>query len=93
MIRRARDLTGQTFSAWTVIKRSPGAQTMWQARCTCGEIRSVRATSLTTGRSQSCGCSKRDNASLPTTIHDVNDQRTAPPDEGVLGQGPPSNNV
>jgi len=61
MTRRARDLSNERFGHWIAIERSRGAQTMWLCRCTaCGEIRSVRATSLTTGRSRSCGCRRRD---------------------------------
>jgi hypothetical protein len=67
MTRRAVELTGQTFGAWTVIKRvllaSP--KVMWQCRCECGTIRSVAGHSLTSGGTRSCGCRKRDNPQIP----------------------------
>lgn len=58
-----RDLTGEEFGRWIVLKRAPsrasvGGQrrTYWLCRCTCGEVREVLALQLTSGGTVSCGC-------------------------------------
>lgn len=63
------DLTGRTFGRWSVLaeapKKRPG-QSQWRCRCACGtEKPAVGYTSLTTGRSKSCGCLKRELQSKP----------------------------
>ena len=60
----AKDLTGQVFSNLTVIQRSPkrgnGKKpvTLWECRCVCGKIVTVKADSLKSGHTISCGCRK-----------------------------------
>jgi hypothetical protein len=56
---------GDTFGRWTVREPdadyvSPGGQLQarWICECTCGKVRSVRAASLRSGRSTSCGCAR-----------------------------------
>ena len=54
-----KDLTGQQFGKWTVIKRAEndkhgGAQ--WLCKCDCGNEKIIRANCLVQGHSQSCGC-------------------------------------
>ena len=56
-----KDMTGQKFGLWTVIKRSPiksrdGAY--WICKCECGTVRDVKGGWLRSGRSSSCGCNK-----------------------------------
>jgi hypothetical protein len=60
--RPARDLKGRTFRRLTVIKRAPnsGRHSAWVCRCTCGEIRVVRANNLLTANTVSCGCWNRE---------------------------------
>lgn len=60
-----RDLTDQTFGRWTVKARAPyelsptGQKVqMWHCVCACGYKARVRAKSLTSHRSRSCGCMK-----------------------------------
>ncbi len=52
------DISGQTFSAWTVI--GPPIRTtrhaLWPCRCVCGIERDVASSSLRYGLSKSCGC-------------------------------------
>ena len=53
------DHTGKRFGRWTVIKidqKSRGAAIKWFCRCDCGTYRSLQASGLVNGRSQSCGC-------------------------------------
>lgn len=63
------DLTGRTFGRWSVLgehpKTRPG-QSLWRCRCSCGRVKeTVGYTALTTGRSRSCGCLKRDMSVKP----------------------------
>lgn len=56
-----KDLTGQAFGRWTVVayhgrEQSQGGGNIWNCQCQCGTTRAVKATSLVSGRSQSCGC-------------------------------------
>lgn len=55
-----KDLTGQRFGKWTVIKfdHRKGKSYYWLCRCECGEEKIVRSDGLINGRSKSCGCSK-----------------------------------
>jgi len=53
------DLTGQTFSRWTVLKQGDSRIRniiLWVCRCTCGTVRNVTASSLKQGITRSCGC-------------------------------------
>lgn len=57
-----RDLTGQKFGRLTVLYRDEtkpkghGKPVYWVCQCECGNIKSIYAHSLTTGKTQSCGC-------------------------------------
>lgn len=56
---------GQKFGRWTVVSREPkpggnGGGRRWLCRCECGTERYVKATSLASGKSKSCGCVLRD---------------------------------
>ena len=56
---KRRDLSGQRFSRYEVIKKDEsyvGKRTKWICRCDCGTVKSVFAGSLICGRTQSCGC-------------------------------------
>jgi hypothetical protein len=65
-----RDLTGQRFGEWTVIRLATprltpsGLQrTMWLCRCSCGNRRSVGAQALYEGESRRCvDCALQENA-------------------------------
>ena len=59
------DLTGQTFGYWTVLYeagriREPSGRLvpMWHCYCKCGTERDIRAGTLKSGQSLSCGCYK-----------------------------------
>lgn len=53
-----KDLTGQTFGDWTVVKEvgnSNSKERLWLCRCSCGRERKVFQANLTRGLSLSCG--------------------------------------
>jgi len=54
------DLIGKTFGKWSVVSRSdrPGSKSFWNCLCDCGTERAVQGYLLTSGQSNSCGCSK-----------------------------------
>ncbi len=58
---KLKDLTGKTFGKWTVLSHDY-ANThrvhYWKCQCECGNIVSVKGSSLTRGESKSCGCVK-----------------------------------
>lgn len=56
--REIKDLTGQKFGEWQVIKRDETKQRYWICKCSCGVEKSIQDYSLTSGRSKSCGHSK-----------------------------------
>jgi hypothetical protein len=68
---RFQDLTGRTFIRWTVIKLSHfhNGHTYWKCRCSCGELKTIQALSLRNGKSTSCGCLKREKASVQSFKH------------------------
>lgn len=50
------DLTGKQFGEWTVLRRSEYKPAgYWYCECSCGTKRDVWSSSLTLGRSKSCG--------------------------------------
>lgn len=61
-----RDLTGKKFGSWTVLYENgrllePRGRVvpLWRCRCECGEERDIRAGTLVSKNSLSCGCYKR----------------------------------
>lgn len=56
------DITGNTYSRWTVIsfaeQRNGGS--FWNCKCTCGTERAISGATLKAGLSKSCGCYKRE---------------------------------
>lgn len=59
------DITGREFGYWKVIEKSrsvvqPNGRRviLWKCQCKCGEIREIRAGTLKSGLSKSCGCHK-----------------------------------
>lgn len=55
------DLSGQKFGRWTARKRGPNraGQVHWICDCACGNTVLVRTDNLTSGKSRSCGCSRK----------------------------------
>lgn len=57
-----KKLTGRTYGNLTVLrlaKPDNSGNTQWLCRCDCGNETTVRYQHLSTGRTKSCGCSKR----------------------------------
>ena len=49
-----KDLTGQTFGSWQVIKYKGDQK--WECKCECGKIKDVKTSSLLNKTSTNCGC-------------------------------------
>lgn len=64
----AVDLTNQVFGKLTVLYRykngNKNSHVLWHCKCECGNECNVSATNLRTGRTTSCGCWKKEKASL-----------------------------
>lgn len=61
-----KDLTGKVFGKLTVIEQTDdvymNGSTMWRCQCECGKEITTNANSLRQGKSKSCGCLARINA-------------------------------
>ena len=58
----AKDLTGQKFGKLVAVqptKARDGRNVMWECKCDCGNTVLVRAASLLSGNTVSCGCRER----------------------------------
>lgn len=63
MDSQAKDITGQRFGRWTVIRRDGSNKfnkAMWWCKCDCGNEVSVLGKSLRVGDSTSCGCQRKE---------------------------------
>lgn len=76
-----RDLTGQQFGRWTVLRQSepyvsPKGRVVrrWACRCSCGTERDVAETALLSGKSVSCGCYRLDRL-REEQYHDLTGQQ------------------
>lgn len=56
---------------WTIIRkfRGTGRHYMYDARCSCGTLRTMRVDVIREGRSLSCGCKKAEKISKAFTVH------------------------
>lgn len=66
------DLTGKKFGKYTVLRRAPNISksTNWYCLCSCGVVRSIRASKLTTGLRKSCrSCVKATHGGGGTRIY------------------------
>ena len=61
---KAKNLAGQRFGKLTALYRAAnqGKSVMWKCRCDCGNEKNVRADSLVSGLTQSCGCLMRETS-------------------------------
>lgn len=66
------DLSGQVFGRLTVISlshRDRHGYKHWFVRCICGVEKSVSGSSLTSGKTQSCGCLMKERTSAANKKH------------------------
>ncbi len=67
------DLTGKRFGRLTVQRRSifknKFGHFKWICRCDCGAIVRLPRSDITTGHTRSCGCLRREVATLNATYH------------------------
>lgn len=63
-------MIGQKFGRWTILGkfRKDGIY-YFECRCDCGTVRNVRANSIRSGRSKSCGCLLRERAELQISVN------------------------
>lgn len=69
-----RDLTGKTFGRLTVINcdgKNRHNQFLWTCRCACGVEKSICGTHLVTGGIQSCGCYRKEVATVTGHTHGI----------------------
>lgn len=61
-LMRKVDRTGQRWGRLLVVEQAPnnGSWVMWKCRCDCGNKVEVRAISLASGNTRSCGCLQRE---------------------------------
>lgn len=74
---RVKDLVGEKFGRLTVVSYvgSTRSSSEWQCQCECGNTRVVLRTNLMNGQTTSCGCFRRETASVRHTTHG---QRNSP---------------
>lgn len=68
---RLIDLTGQTFGKLTVIVKASkqgDKRVMWECVCECGNKTIVSGNSLSSGKTQSCGCLQKERTSEASFI-------------------------
>ena len=56
------DISGRVYGSLTVIElatKDKNNQTLWKCQCVCGYQPVVRRNDLVSGKSKSCGCSKK----------------------------------
>ena len=56
------DLTGRVFGRLRVLElatKDKNSQTIWLCQCECGYRPAIRRNDLVSGKSRSCGCSKK----------------------------------
>lgn len=69
---KIKDLTGQRFGRLTVIGFAGFAKNrnaMWDCKCDCGRICTVKGGKLTSGSTKSCGCLRAELRTKLNTVH------------------------
>ncbi len=65
-------MVGSRFERWEVISfkgTDKARNLLWECRCDCGSIRFIRASTLKSGRSKSCGCLRDEKTTSRQTKH------------------------
>lgn len=81
----APDITGQTFGRLTVAARAEnrGRKAYWVCRCQCGQTGEFQAVQMRNGKTRSCGCLQRDEASLKRLRHGATTRANRWPEWGI----------
>lgn len=77
---RTIDMTGQKFGRLMVIKQIDSekcGQAKWLCKCECGTTKTIRGNHLRSGHIKSCGCLRKENASLTKHGHAKRHQMSA----------------
>lgn len=72
------DLTGQKFGRLTVIRLLKERQynkKVYKCKCDCGKYTNVIGSSLTSGKTKSCGCLLKESTIKRSTTHGLSDSR------------------
>ena len=75
--KRIIDLTGQNFGELLVLKRDDSnydkdnLKNRWLCKCSCGNIKSVTGSSLTSGHTKSCGCKTKEFHAVNKFINEI----------------------
>ena len=77
---------GQRFGRLTVIAGAFTKRTLWTAKCDCGGQTTTTPGQLLSGKTQSCGCLRRDRAAIANTKHGHRRRRDAYSVEWVTWQ-------
>lgn len=66
-----KDLTGNIYGRLLVIKRlgTINKKTWYECKCVCGIIKKISYSDLTSGRTKSCGCYKKEYLTKKNTTH------------------------
>lgn len=74
---RLNNLAGNKFGRLTVIKRSneKGRRVKWLCSCDCGGSKEVVADQLLSGKTQSCGCLKKESIAAVNFSHGMANSR------------------
>lgn len=80
---KSTQLVGCCFGRWTVLsfdeykisKTNGRKYRYWNCQCECGTIKSVRESSLTLGKSQSCGCLRKEVCEKLVTFDDLSGRK------------------
>lgn len=79
------DLTGMEFGRLTVIQKSNRGGRWWDCMCSCGNTKTVRNYSLTTGATASCGCLRKETAgsNVKTFYRNLREDQGLDPDQNI----------
>ncbi|SDX94318.1 hypothetical protein [Thermoactinomyces sp. DSM 45892] len=68
-----KDLTGKVFGRLTVIEDAgvKNRSRYWHCKCTCGNTKAIRGSSLANGETRSCGCLQVESVRNRNVVNDV----------------------
>ncbi len=67
------NLVGEQFGRLVVRSRVDGTPVRWRCTCMCGRSCVVRARSLRSGKTRSCGCLRREACGMVHRVHGMSD--------------------